>query len=119
MRLPAPIETKVSLPAIVTGVMGTLGGALYGCALAFDYITPNPEQSAALSGLGAAVLFVTHVVVAYKAPHTYRPDLLPDDDDLDEHAATALAVAGGADTSSLSVGHEHADEGPDHSRPPS
>lgn len=70
----APIETKVAGPAIITGLLGAGGGALYAVLLAYDYIAPNAEQSAALAGLGAFTLYAVQTVSAYLLPHTARTD---------------------------------------------
>jgi hypothetical protein len=67
-----PIETKVSLPAIVTLLVGTVGGALYAALLAFGVLHPTVPQQAALSALGAALLLVLQTTLGYLAPHTPR-----------------------------------------------
>jgi hypothetical protein len=71
----APIETKVSLPALVVTCMDLLAGAVYALLLAYDVINPTPAQDVAIIGVGTAVSYVVWVVVAYCAPHTPRPDL--------------------------------------------
>ncbi len=71
----APIESKVALPAIVTGLLGLGGGSLYALLLAYDVLSPSPQQSAALAGAGAFVLYAVQTVTAYVSPHTARPDL--------------------------------------------
>ncbi len=69
------IETKVSLPAIVTLLTGSGGSAVYALLLAYNTIQPTPEQAAAIAGLGAFVLLALQTALAYLAPHTPRPDL--------------------------------------------
>lgn len=69
------IETKVALPALVTGLLGTVGGAIYALLEAYEVVAPTPEQQTALATAGAAVIYVVHVVTGYLAPHTSRPDL--------------------------------------------
>lgn len=70
----SPIETKVAGPAIITGLLGAGGGALYAVLLAYDHISPDAEQSAALAGLGAFTLYAVQTVTAYLLPHTPRTD---------------------------------------------
>lgn len=74
-RNSGPIESKVAYPAIVTAVLRAGGTAFYGLALAEHWISPTPEQAAAIGGVGAWVLYAVGFIVGYLAPHTPRPDL--------------------------------------------
>jgi hypothetical protein len=84
------IETKVSLPAIVTGLIGLTSGSIWGVLLAYDWVSPSPPQAAALTGLGAALLYVIQTVLGYLAPHTARTDAATADAPM-----VAAAPAGG------------------------
>lgn len=70
----SPIETKVALPALVMGPAIIIVPALYGLLRVYGF-EPSPEQNAAWIGLGAALQYVAHVYLGYRAPHTIRPDL--------------------------------------------
>jgi len=72
---PVTVETKVAAPAIATALVSTLGAATYALVLAFGWFHPSAGQTAALAGMGAAVVYVVQVVVGYVAPHTPRADL--------------------------------------------
>jgi ABC-type maltose transport system permease subunit len=71
----APIETKVSLPAITVAALSTFWGAIYAVMLAHGLIDPTEEQMRAHAALGAAAVYLIHVGLAYLAPHTRRHDL--------------------------------------------
>ena len=71
----APIETKVSLPAIVTFLTAAGGSALYGLVLAYGWLHPTSAQTAALTGVGSFVLIAEQTVLGFLAPHMHRPDL--------------------------------------------
>ena len=68
-----PLESKVAVPAVVGGALVGLSVALYKAVLAFGLFHPTPAQTAALLGLGAALLYLVQVVAGYLAPHTPRP----------------------------------------------
>jgi len=72
---PVTVETKVAAPAIATAVVSTLGAAVYALILAFGWLHPSSGQTAALAGMGAAIVYLVQVVVGYLAPHTPRADL--------------------------------------------
>ena len=72
---PVTVETKVAAPAIATAVVSTLGGATYALVLSFGWFHPTAGQTAALAGMGAAVVYLVQVAVGYLAPHTPRADL--------------------------------------------
>lgn len=84
----APIETKVSLPALVVGISWSVVAALYMLAKAYGF-EPTADQNTAIIGLGAALGYAAQTIVAYLAPHTSRPDLDPED--------VTTAVAGSAE----------------------
>lgn len=71
---PVTVETKVAAPAIATAVVSTLGAAVYALVLSFGWFHPSAGQTAALAGMGAAVVYVVQVGTGYLAPHTSRPD---------------------------------------------
>ena len=75
MLAPVTVETKVAAPAIATAVVSTLGAAVYALILAFGWLHPTSGQTAALAGMGAAIVYVVQVAVGYLAPHTPRADL--------------------------------------------
>jgi len=72
---PVTVETKVAAPAIATALVSTLGGAIYALVLSFGWFHPSAGQTAALAGMGAAIIYVVQVVVGYLVPHTHRADL--------------------------------------------
>ena len=72
---PVTVETKVAAPAIATAVVSTLGAAVYALILAFGWLHPTSGQTAALAGMGAAIVYLVQVAVGYMAPHTPRADL--------------------------------------------
>jgi len=72
---PVTVETKVAAPAIATAVVSTLGAAVYALILAFGWLHPTAGQTAALAGMGAAIVYLVQVVIGYLAPHTHRPDV--------------------------------------------
>lgn len=73
---PVTVETKVAAPAIATAVVSTLGAAVYALILAFGWLHPTAVQTAALAGMGAAVVYLVQVAVGYLSPHTHRADLI-------------------------------------------
>lgn len=92
MLMPATIETKVSLPAIVTFLTGAAGSALYAVVLAYGWLHPTPAEASALIGVGSFVLIAEQTILGYLAPHTPRPDLPPQP----VAVATAAALPGGS-----------------------
>lgn len=109
----SPIETKVALPALIMGPAIIIVPALYGLVRAYEVITPTPEQGMALVGLGVALQYVAHVFLGYRAPHTIRPDLPPEDVDV---AYDVPADDSGSRRTTLNLGPRrsrpaHLDEG--------
>lgn len=78
MITPVTVETKVAAPAIATAVVSTLGAAVYALILAFGWLHPSAGQTAALAGMGAAIVYLVQVVIGYLAPHTARTDVNPE-----------------------------------------
>lgn len=91
----SPIETKVALPALIMGPAIIIVPSLYAVARAYEWTTPSAEQNMALVGLGVALQYVAHVYLGYKAPHTARPDLPPDEVDV-AYSGDAVTQPGGS-----------------------
>jgi len=92
---PVTVETKVAAPAIATAVVSTLGAAVYALVLSFGWFHPSAGQTAALAGMGAAVVYVVQVAVGYLVPHTQRADLsaAPDNTPADHWTTKAAQKA--------------------------
>lgn len=97
----SPIETKVALPALIMGPLIIVVPSLFAVARAYEVLAPTPEQVGALAALGAALQYVAHVYLGYRAPHTARPDLPPEEID--------YAMQGEA-LGARRVDHPHLDE---------
>lgn len=68
-----PVEVKVKAGAAVGGVTGAVVWALVAYVPAFHDGVPEPLVAV----LPFALAWVGHVIAAYTAPHTHRPDLTP------------------------------------------
>lgn len=101
------IEAKVALPALIMGPAIIIVPALFTVLKAYGVLDPTPEQVGALAALGAALQYVAHVYLGYRAPHTERLDLAPGEVDY------AAVNNGGPDPQPAGRHYEpvHLDEG--------